>query len=150
MLCWNINKVNSKCRGWNSPHHIWDQEMPRVAAQEELALIVATGLWIWRSATSFKSCNVMEVDCDVCLSPVRYQKPRGCHNGNKFKNHFLAELAVIAKKNAWWLNRTGSVGSAAYGFCSSQIQCRWGLSLPRVSGIYFTALLPHIKPDSSA
>lgn len=84
MLCWNINKVNSQCQGWNSPHHIWDQEMPRAVAREEFALIMATGFWVWRGVTSFKNCDVMELDCHVCISPICYQKPSDRHNGNPF------------------------------------------------------------------
>lgn len=146
MLCWNTYKVNSKCWDWNSSHHIWDQ----VAAREEFALIVATGLWIWRGVTSFKAVTLGGWTVMLVSQKSAIRNQATATTEIHFKNYFLAELAVIAKKNVWWLNRTGSVGSAAYGFCSSWIQRRWRLSLPRVSEIYFIALLPHIKPDSSA
>lgn len=84
---------------WNE-HQMRELEKPpthlgsgntKGSTEEEFTLIVSTDLWVWRGLTSFKSCDIMEVGCDVCMSPVCFQKPRCCHNEINFGYHFFEQ-----------------------------------------------------------
>lgn len=109
MLWWNINKVNSKCMGWKSLHHIWDQEMLRVVLMRSLPWLCPQSfgseeMWPALKAVTLWKWIVLFVSFQSAFRNRNFQKFQDASTMEiNFRHHFLSRTCrqkrIVTEQN---------------------------------------------------